>query len=118
MPLTVGGVRVCGTNPLNGDESGVVTDYTDFSGESFANHYACGAPVVVPPNEPPALVGLLTSYGVQQGATDSWSFAAGAFIDPEGGPLSYSARLQGGGALPGWLAFDPGTRTFTATAPP
>ncbi|WOF72519.1 putative Ig domain-containing protein [Parvibaculaceae bacterium PLY_AMNH_Bact1] len=35
-------------------------------------------------------------------------------IDP-GSSISYSASLSDGGALPGWLSFDSGTRTFSGT---
>ena len=33
----------------------------------------------------------------------------------DGNPLSYSAHLAGGGALPAWLSFDSATRTFSGT---
>jgi hypothetical protein len=38
------------------------------------------------------------------------------FIDDDGNnTLSYSATLSSGGALPSWLSFNPGTRTFSGT---
>jgi Ca2+-binding RTX toxin-like protein len=45
-----------------------------------------------------------------------WTFVvpANTFADEEGGGLlTYSARLADGSALPGWLSFDAGTRTFS-----
>ena len=37
--------------------------------------------------------------------------------DPDGDSLSYSATLQGGGALPAWLSFDAASRTFSGNPP-
>ncbi|MYK68326.1 MAG: hypothetical protein F4020_01785, partial [Gammaproteobacteria bacterium] len=38
-----------------------------------------------------------------------------AATDYEGDAIVYTAALAGGGPLPGWLAFDPATRTFSGT---
>jgi hypothetical protein len=55
------------------------------------------------------------------GAVDSFTFAANAFADPDTGApnntLTYTATLVGGGALPAWLSFDAGTRTFSGNPP-
>ena len=40
---------------------------------------------------------------------------AAAFTDADDDPLTYTAALSDGGALPAWLTFDPVTRTFTGT---
>jgi len=37
------------------------------------------------------------------------------FGDPDGDPLTYSALLSDGSALPAWLGFDPGSITFSGT---
>jgi VCBS repeat-containing protein len=49
----------------------------------------------------------------------AWTFQvpAGAFTDANGQALTYSATLGDGSALPSWLTFDAGTRTFTGTPP-
>jgi hypothetical protein len=39
------------------------------------------------------------------------------FTDPQGQKLSYFACLSNGQPLPGWLAFNPATETFSGTAP-
>ena len=39
----------------------------------------------------------------------------GAFSDPDGDPLSYSAKLADGSMLPTWLQFNSETRQFTGT---
>ncbi len=48
-----------------------------------------------------------------------WQFQlpANTFVDPNGDPLTWSARLASGNPLPSWLAFDPATRTFSGTPP-
>ncbi|KCZ64445.1 hypothetical protein L53_16540 [Hyphomonas sp. L-53-1-40] len=48
-------------------------------------------------------------------AAFSHTFASDAFQDADGDSLTYSATLADGGALPGWLSFDPATRTFSGT---
>lgn len=45
----------------------------------------------------------------------SFVIPGGAFTDPDGDALIYTATLQGGGSLPAWLTFDAGTRTFSGT---
>ena len=40
-----------------------------------------------------------------------------AFTDPNGLPLTYSATLTGGQALPSWLTFDPTSQTLSGVAP-
>lgn len=50
-----------------------------------------------------------------QGASFRFAFAANAFQDPDGDPLSYAATLSDDSPLPAWLAFDPASREFTGT---
>ena len=45
----------------------------------------------------------------------SFSYQAPAFTDPEGDSVTYTATLDKGGALPAWLSFNAGTRTFSGT---
>ncbi|MBF0463403.1 MAG: putative Ig domain-containing protein, partial [Magnetococcales bacterium] len=50
------------------------------------------------------------------GGLFSFQVASGTFTDPDPGDhLSYTATLQGGGTLPGWLTFDPNTQLFSGT---
>ncbi len=50
-----------------------------------------------------------------QDAAFSFTIPAGSFFDPNGDSLTYSATLDDGSALPGWLAFDAATQTFSGT---
>ncbi|MDE0695644.1 MAG: putative Ig domain-containing protein [Boseongicola sp.] len=45
----------------------------------------------------------------------AFSHAVPEATDPEGGPVTYSAALSDGSALPDWLGFDAATRTFSGT---
>jgi len=45
----------------------------------------------------------------------NFTVPVGAFTDPNGDALTYSATLQGGGGLPSWLSFNATTRTFSGT---
>ncbi len=47
----------------------------------------------------------------------SYTFPANAFSDPNGDTLTYTARLEGGAALPAWMTFNAATRTFSGTPP-
>lgn len=45
----------------------------------------------------------------------SYTFPANTFADPDAGTLTYAATLANGAALPAWLTFNAGTRTFSGT---
>jgi len=61
----------------------------------------------------------------QQTANQAWTagkafttaIPVGAFTDPQGEALTYTAALSTGAALPAWLAFSAATGTFSGTAP-
>ncbi|WP_205119519.1 putative Ig domain-containing protein [Paramagnetospirillum kuznetsovii] len=54
-----------------------------------------------------------TGSGAKSYQVPATTFSA----DPDGDALSYSATLQGGGALPAWLSFDAASRTFSGNPP-
>lgn len=74
--------------------------------ETFA--LATGAPLLLHP---------LADQTLVLGNTWRYGFAADTFQDLDTANLAYSATLADGSALPGWLHFDPTTRTFTGQAP-
>ncbi len=49
------------------------------------------------------------------GTAFSYQFPANTFNDPDGDTLTYTATQGDDSALPGWLSFDAGTRTFSGT---
>ena len=63
-------------------------------------------------NDPPAVPSIPAQTATEGQA---FSYQAPSFIDPEGDSVTYSATLDGGGALPSWLSFTASTRTFSGT---
>jgi uncharacterized delta-60 repeat protein len=53
-----------------------------------------------------------------EGASFSYTVPADLFGDPDGDALEYTAAQSDGSALPGWLFFEPATRSLNGTAPP
>lgn len=68
-------------------------------------------------NRNPVVSSALVDFNVTEGVAFSFQLSAGAFSDPDGDTLSYSARLASNEVLPSWLRFNSLTRTFTGTAP-
>ncbi|WP_460077456.1 putative Ig domain-containing protein, partial [Roseibium sp. ROS1] len=73
--------------------------------------------VVNPVNDIPVVANLIADQVVTE--TEAWSFtvSSDAFSDADGDPLTYSATLGDGSALPSWLSFEASTRTFSGTPP-
>lgn len=68
-------------------------------------------------NPAPTVANALVDQNVNEGAALSYQFAANTFADADSQTLTYTAALAAGGALPGWITFTAGTRTFSGTAP-
>ena len=66
-------------------------------------------------NTLPVVAIALVNQSVNEGAVLTYQFNSVSFTDAQA--LTYTATLSSGAALPGWLGFTPGTRTFTGTAP-
>lgn len=67
-------------------------------------------------NDAPALVQQTSSQNAIIGSAFSLALPGSTFADVDGGDtLTYSATLSTGSTLPGWLNFNPGTRTFSGT---
>ena len=67
-------------------------------------------------NDAPTVANAVPDQTASEGSAFNFQFAANTFADVDvGDTLSYTAQLAGGGALPAWLTFDPGTRTFSGT---
>ncbi|MCV6592155.1 MAG: tandem-95 repeat protein [Silicimonas sp.] len=105
------------TDPVTGLANAAVFQFTQFDlrADSFET-----LRVLVdgeePMPEPPVQTTPFGPAFVFINQTLDYSFGADAFEDSdEGGAITYSATLVGGGALPGWLSFDATTRTFSGT---
>jgi hypothetical protein len=60
---------------------------------------------------------LVDKTGSEEVPLSPYQFPADAFWRPDNHdiPLTYTAKLSSGAALPAWLIFTPGTRTFSGT---
>lgn len=66
--------------------------------------------------EPPVYNGGITVPSLRAGQAFEYQFAADAFTDPEGGPLTYELRSDPS-PLPSWLQFDAVNRRLSGTPP-
>ena len=74
------------------------------------------AAAVVVPNNPPTVANAIPDQSATAGTAFSYVFPANTFSDADtGDTLSYTATKTDATALPTWLAFAAGTRTFSGT---
>jgi hypothetical protein len=99
--------------PANGDVGilAVKVTATDGAGASASSTFVI---TVANVNDAPFVVHPLLDQQVETGDQLTYQIPADAFADIDAGDsLSFSATLASGDALPGWLVFDPQTRTFS-----
>nr|WP_294512575.1 putative Ig domain-containing protein [uncultured Rhodopila sp.] len=100
-----------GTAPASAQTLSILVTATDSSG--LATSETIAATVIGAPTVAAATPGQLWI----EGKAISLALPTSTFADPQGQKLSYSAKLSGGQALPGWLTFNAASETFTGTAP-
>jgi VCBS repeat-containing protein len=67
-------------------------------------------------NDSPTAANVIANQNATEDSAFSFQFASNTFTDVDvGDTLTYSAQLNGGGALPSWLTFNAATRTFSGT---
>jgi hypothetical protein len=67
-------------------------------------------------NATPTIANAIPNQPATEDVAYNFAFAANTFADADvGDTLTYTAQLAGGGALPAWLSFNAGTRTFSGT---
>ncbi len=66
-------------------------------------------------NDAPVISAGISDQTATEEQAFSYQFPEAAFADIEGDTLTYSAELNDGSPLPGWISFDPDTRTFSGT---
>jgi hypothetical protein len=97
-------------NPAGGDQRGLpFVRIFDTSVDMGAFEFQ-----TVALNNPPTVANPIPDQSAVVGVPFVFTFDANAFTDADGDPLTYTAALSGGGALPAWLTFTQGTngRTF------
>lgn len=72
---------------------------------------------VVHPNRAPVVSYPEADSNWTEGVAMYFEIPAGTFSDPDGNPLTISAKLANGDPLPSWLTFSPSTSRFQGTAP-
>ena len=110
--LSFAGDRLTGTPPAN--FNGVI-DITITASDGALSANDTLRLTILPVNDAPVLVAPLADVSVNEDTLVDFTVPAGAFSDPDGQALTYSATLAGGGALPAWLSFANGR--FTGTPP-
>jgi alkaline phosphatase len=92
----------------------IVVTATDESGSSVSQTFGI---TVENTNDAPTLASPIADQNAAEDAAFSFTVPANTFNDVDAGDtLSYTATLADGSALPGWLSFNAGTRTFSGTA--
>ena len=107
--------RTFSGTPANGDVGtfAVRVTATDEAGLSASEVFDLG---VANTNDAPELANPIADQSAQDTIAFSFIVPAVTFADVDlGDTLTYSATLAGGGALPTWISFDPGTRAFSGT---
>ena len=109
------GTRTFSGTPRAGDAGTLTVRVTasDGRGGTVSDSFAIEVPA--PANTAPAVANAIPDRTATAGAAFSFQFAANAFTDANGDSLTYTAARSGGTALPAWLSFDAGTRTFSGT---
>ncbi|HEV2815913.1 MAG TPA: Calx-beta domain-containing protein, partial [Allosphingosinicella sp.] len=104
--------NVAGDNPTGGARS-VTWLLNDGQGDAGV---AVSTVNVTAVNDPPTVNAGIADYHSNEDAALSYQFPANAFADPDS-TLTYTATLDNGDPLPGWLSFNSSTRTFSGTPP-
>jgi len=66
-------------------------------------------------NTAPTVANAIPDKNATEDSAFSFQFASNTFADSDADPLTYTATLSSGAALPSWLSFDAATRTFSGT---
>ena len=90
--------------------------YTDGSGTTETVYSAASTPVINV-NDAPVVANAIADQSTRDAQAWSFQVPADSLADPDGDPLTYSASLADGSALPAWLTFDAETLTLTGTPP-
>jgi alpha-tubulin suppressor-like RCC1 family protein len=103
--------------PADGDVGSLSIDVTatDRGGVSAGDSFAL---TVANVNDPPTVAQPIPDQLAEEATPFQFTVPDFAFSDPDldsGETLAFSGSVEGGGPLPGWLVFDPSTRTLAGT---
>lgn len=100
---------------LDGHE-GLVT-FTYLVDDGHGGQSSARVEIAIAPNAAPTAANSIETQTVDAGAQWSLTLPQDFFVDADGDQLFFAASLDGGGALPDWLTFDPATRTLSGQVP-
>ena len=108
------GTRTFSGTPLNEDVGTTALKVVASDGEaSVADTFNL---TVTNTNDAPTLANAISDQTVAEDSALSFQFASDVFADVDAGDgFTYTATLSDDSALPSWLSFDAGTRTFSGT---
>lgn len=94
---------------------GVRVTATDNAGANVSTNFTLiVAPIGTILNRAPVLANSIVAQSVSEGSLLNFIVSSNTFSDADAGDsLRYSATLSNGAALPSWLTFNAGTRTFS-----
>ena len=99
--------------PENGGAFDVRVTVTDAAGLSASQTFALAIENV---NDAPVVAVPIADQSFDAGTPFVFAVAPDTFADEDAGDtLTFTASLFGGGALPGWLSFDPASAAFTGS---
>jgi hypothetical protein len=99
-----------GTVPGGMETLSLKVTATDYLGMSDSETFT-----VTVPGLPPTLAHQTATQTWTEGTKVSFTLPSNTFADPNGETMNYSATLSSGQALPGWLALNSATGTFTGS---
>ena len=109
------GTRTFSGTPANGDVGTISVQVTanDSQGGTVSDTFDI---VIANTNDAPTVANAIPDKNATEDSAFSFQFASNTFADVDvGDTLTYSATLSNGAALPAWLSFNAGTRTFSGT---
>ncbi|RAK00156.1 putative secreted protein (Por secretion system target) [Larkinella arboricola] len=77
----------------------------------------CSGGTTPTPNRAPVVANAIPNQSATVGINVNYTFPSNTFTDADGDALTYRASLTSGSALPSWLSFNTGSRTFSGTPP-
>ena len=111
LKFDAGTGQFTGTPPDSGRTYRIVVTATDQAGAQVEQSF--NLTVTTGANRPPVINAAIPAQKTNE--KDEWRFTLpeDAFSDPDGDPLTYTATLADGNALPEWLHFDAEKRIFS-----
>jgi hypothetical protein len=95
----------------------LASSYTDLAGNIGSAADSPNFVIDTLPNRTPVVSAVVPDQGSAEDTAWSYTVPAGTFSDADSDTLTYTATLSTGAALPSWLSFNAGTRTFSGTPP-